>query len=391
MPYHPTPQRLAFYGFFILVFSMGVGRFAFTPLLPVMQADGLLTIGASGLLASAHFVGYAMGAAFASFVKASSRTSLLASLIVIGVSTLAMGVSNALWVWLAARWLAGVASAVALVVVSTHIVKRLAAAHRGDLQGVVFSGVGVGTALVGFVMLAAMASDVPSHGGWIGFGLATLAATVFVAAVFTDDARQPPQATVQQRTAGGGGGAAWRIMLAYGAMGAGYIIPATYLPVMAQQSVASPLVFGWGWPIFGLAAALSTLVAGRLSARFSDRAIWMTSQIVMAVGLALPALVPGLAAVILGGICVGGTFMVITMAGMKEAHRLAPAGSEQFFVSLMTTSFAVGQIIGPLLAGWAYDLTGSFVAPLMVGALILVTTLAPMSTAHGALFRRQAD
>lgn len=46
-----SPARIAFFGFFILAISMGIGRFAFTPLLPMMEAEALISIEGGGLLA----------------------------------------------------------------------------------------------------------------------------------------------------------------------------------------------------------------------------------------------------------------------------------------------------------------------------------------------------
>jgi len=366
----------ALVGFAILAFSMGVGRFAFTPILPVMQTEGLVTIASGGTLASVHFIGYAMGALFAGFLASHPKALLLASLTLIGVSTVAMGLTDSYVVWLAARWIAGVCSALVLVVVSTHLVRALAEAGRADLQGIVFAGVGGGTAIVGFAMLGFMATGSSSGLSWQAFGWATLIAVPALFALSGALLLRPRTATSQGEPAATGG--SWRIILPYGAMGAGYIIPATYLPFMAQQSVGSPLVFGWSWPIFGLAAAFSTLLAARLHKTYSNRQVWVGSQVIMAIGLALPALWSGLAAIVIGGVCVGGTFMVITMAGMKEAHRVAGPDRAHRLIAAMTGAFAIGQIIGPLVAGWAYGATASFTYPLLLGSTVLLVTLTPM-------------
>lgn len=373
---HTTPCRTALAGFAILALSIGIGRFAFTPMLPVMQAEGLLDIGGGGTLASVHFVGYALGALFAGRLAAMPRPILIASLALIGLSTIAMGMTDNFAIWLVARWIAGVCSALALIIVSTHLVRHLAEAGRSDLQGLVFAGVGGGIACVGLAMLGFMAVGMPSDLGWWFFGLVTLISAGAVSAVMGAEpfvSAAPAQAAGKVRFT-----RSWRIILPYGAMGAGYVIPAIYLPVIAQQSVAQPLVFGWSWPLFGAAAVVSTLLSARLHRRFSNRRIWMASQCVMAIGLALPAFWPNIAAVVTGGICVGGTFMVVTMAGMREAHRLSDGPGAQHLIAAMTAAFAFGQIIAPVLAGWAYAVSGSFTDPLLLGSAVLVLTLMPM-------------
>lgn len=376
MLHEASPLRTALVGFILLAFSMGIGRFAFTPILPVMQAEGLLSIGSGGTLASVHFIGYAMGALLTRRLSTPLKPTLFLSMVMIAVSTLAMGLVNSYVIWLVARWTAGVCSALVLVVISLHFVRHLADTGRTDLQGLVFAGVGGGTALVGIAMVGFMEAHSTSHLGWLSFGLATLLAAGLVHIVIGEQPFAPtksPQPTEKFHD-----GRSWRIILPYGAMGAGYIIPATYLPIMAQQSISSPLIFGWGWPIFGIAASISTLLAARLQRLHSNRQIWIASQLLMAVGLIIPALWQDIVTVIVCGICVGGTFMVITMTGIKEAHRVVGSSGAQSLIAAMTASFAFGQIIGPILAGWAYEVSGSFTYPLLLGSAALVVTLAPM-------------
>lgn len=371
-----SPLRTALIGFAILVVSMGIGRFAFTPILPLMRAEGLLSVSSGGALASVHFIGYAMGALMAGRLRTSPRATLFVSIIVIAGSTFAMGLTSSYSAWLVARWAAGVCSALVLVVVGTHFVRHLSDVGRADLQGVVFAGVGGGITLVGLAMIGLMATQSTSDLSWLAFGLATLFAAVLIHVLI---GQQPfASANGSQPAESVRGARSWRIALPYGAMGAGYVIPATYLPVMAQESIALPLVFGWDWPVFGIAAVVSTLLVARLQDTLSNRRIWAACQLIMAAGLALPALWHDIVAVVLGGICVGGTFMVITMSGMKEAHDIAGSGCAQSLIAAMTASFAFGQIVGPILAGWAYEASGSFTYPLLIGSAALVLTLGPM-------------
>ena len=273
--------QTALLGFSILLFSMGIGRFAFTPLLPLMQAEGILSVSDGGVLASLHFVGYAMGALLAVRLRSSPASTLITSLFLIGLSTVAMGVTNSFEVWGASRWIAGVCSALALVVVSTQFVKRLAELELSKLQGWVFAGVGGGTALVGLVTLPIMLSGSPASLGWLIFGCATIlaCATIYVLPGALSFEQPSTIATSEAPLSP----IAWQIVLPYGAMGAGYIIPATYLPIMAKEAVDSPIVFGWAWPVFGAAAALSTILSARLYRVLSNRQIWIISQAVMAI------------------------------------------------------------------------------------------------------------
>lgn len=372
MPERDPTLRIALIGLAGLAVAVGIGRFAFTPLLPMMLADGVLTIPGGGLLATVHFVGYLMGALTAARVPVSPRALLSASLTAIGLATLAMGLSEEFWFWLVLRWIAGVASAWVLVLVGTHCVNALAEAGRADRQGWVFSGVGVGIVVAGLGCLAMMAGGVFSGDAWLIFSAVALAIAAAIRAALGPEVPvvQPSRRVrVAERTP-----IVWSTVLAYGAAGLGYIVPGTYLPAMAREIVSSPWIFGWGWPVFGAAAFLSTLASAALHRRFSNRRIWGVSQIAMAVGLLLPTMFPHILSIVAAGLCVGGTFMVITMAGLREAHRIAGSTDAVRHVAAMTAAFAAGQAIGPGFAGALHDVTASFAPSLIVIAIILVAT-----------------
>lgn len=267
--------------------AMGIGRFAFTPLLPMMQAEGLLSVSEGGLLASVHFFGYLLGTLAAARLQLDPRTMLTGSLVLIAASTAGMGLTDEFSAWLVSRFIAGVCSACTLVAVSMHIVRQLAGIGQIRAQGWVFAGVGAGIAFVGIAALGMMLKQVMSGDGWLVFGAVTLAVAAFVSLQQRncDDPAAKPAHTHTLRVP-----LSWPILMAYGSAGAGYIIPATFLPVMARDLVADPIIFGWGWPVFGAAAFVSTLIAARLYATFTNIKIWTGSQFVMAAGLILPAL-----------------------------------------------------------------------------------------------------
>ena len=169
------------------------------------------------------------------------------------------------------------------------------------------------------------------------------------------------------------------LVLCYGIFGFGYIVPATFLPAMARALTPDPLVFGLAWPLFGLAAAVSVAVAARWLPHVPRRRLWASAQAVMAVGTALPLAVQSLWAVALSAVCVGGTFMIATMAGLQLAREARPDNPTPL-LARMTTAFAAGQIAGPLLvrvlgsgrwAGW--DALGW--AGALATVLLLLTAL----------------
>src|SRR6185295_13256028 len=110
---------IALAGLVTLAVAMGIGRFAFTPLLPMMQADAGLTLAEGGWLASANYVGYLAGALLAIRWRRAPGTVVRIGLAAIVVTTAAMAEAHSLGAWTALRFAAGVASAWVLVFVSS--------------------------------------------------------------------------------------------------------------------------------------------------------------------------------------------------------------------------------------------------------------------------------
>ncbi|HTM60744.1 MAG TPA: YbfB/YjiJ family MFS transporter [Burkholderiales bacterium] len=351
-------MNIALAGLAALAVAMGIGRFAFTPLLPMMQADGGLTLAQGGYLAAANYIGYLVGALLA-MRPVRSDVAIRGALLAIGGATLAMAVTHGMVAWILWRMVAGIASALALVHVSSWCLEQLGAAGKRGLGGVVFGGVGWGMALAGGACLALMSAGASASQTWIALGAASLAVT---AALWPRFARRDAAAATHDGIEWTGD--AVRLVLCYAAFGFGYIIPATFVPAMARNIVADPLVFGWAWPMFGMAAALSTLFAPR----GENRRVWAIAALVMAAGVAAPIFVAGIAGVIGSALLVGATFMVITMVGMQEARRIGgPA-----LMAAMTAAFATGQIAGPLAVSALAQMRGGMLAALSVAAASLV-------------------
>jgi predicted MFS family arabinose efflux permease len=155
---------------------------------------------------------------------------------------------------------------------------------------------------------------------------------------------------------------------------------------MARAIIPDPSLFGWAWPIFGLAAVISTFLTAQLNRRFSHRTILVGAHFVMAVGIFLPALWPGLPAILAAAILVGGTFMVVPMAAMLEARSIAGPNNSAVLIAAMTSAFALGQIIGPITVNWLVGPHGTNLSSslYLAGALLVFAALALVK-------RRSAD
>jgi MFS family permease len=343
--FEPSPAAVAAtVGLLALASAMGIGRFSLTPIMPLMQQDIGLTLAQGGWLATANYLGYLAGALICMATVIRPAAAIRFGLVCVASFTMAMAASDGLPLLVIFRFLAGLASAFVLVGVSAWAMPILATYDKTQWSGRVFAGVGIGVAFAGLLGLVASVDGWGSRATWVALGgVAAVLAVVLWKPLAIDGPRSLSGSQAPARLP-------YRVFIVaacYGVFGYGYIIPATFLPAQARGYIDDPVVFGWIWPVFGTAAAISTLAATRWGLRLSPRQLWIRAQWGLAAGVLAPVLAINMLTLLIAALCVGGTFMVITMAGIKELLRVdAPQAARG--VGMMTAAFATGQIAGPL-------------------------------------------
>jgi predicted MFS family arabinose efflux permease len=363
-------------GLLALASAMGIGRFSLTPILPLMQQDAHLTLVVGGWLATGNYVGYLLGALLCIALAPRPAFAIRWGLVGVGATTLAMGFAEWPPLWLALRFVAGVASAYVLVGTSAWAMPILRHHGKEEWSGHVFSGVGIGIAFAGLFGLAAGIDAWSSRATWIVLGIVAVAlAALLWRPLGRGTAQATPVGTPSLRALPR---PAIIAAVCYAAFGYGYIIPATFLPALAKGYIDDPAMFGLIWPVFGAAAALSTFASARIGRGLAPRQLWTRAKWVLAAGVLAPALWINVPTLLLSAVCVGGTFMIITMAGIKEVLRLGGAPAS-LAVGVMTAAFGAGQIVGPLTvsllgrSGHAFALaSGIAVACLVAGNCALL-------------------
>jgi MFS family permease len=363
-------------GLLALASAMGIGRFSLTPILPLMQEDAHLSLTVGGWLATGNYIGYLLGALACIVLTPRPSLSIRWGLIGVGLTTLLMGFSQWAPLWLALRFLAGVASAFVLVGTSAWAMPILKAHGKEDWSGHVFSGVGIGIAFAGIFGLAAAVDSWSSRATWIVLGIVAVALAALLWRPLGTEAL--PAAQAREHGPRALPRAAIIAAGCYAAFGFGYIIPATFLPALAKGYIDNPAMFGLIWPVFGAAAALSTFASARLGRGLAPWQLWTRAKWVLAAGVLAPALWVNIPTLLLSAVCVGGTFMIITMAGIKEALRLGGTPAP-LAVGVMTAAFGAGQIAGPLMvsllgrSGHAFAFVSmTAVASLVIGNCVLL-------------------
>ncbi|WP_058910358.1 YbfB/YjiJ family MFS transporter [Entomohabitans teleogrylli] len=342
-----------------LAVVMGIGRFAYTALLPDMMADWGFGEDIAGAIAAWNYAGYLAGVLAVRRAKP-GLSRYLGFVLLSGVSlatTAAMGLaSTPLW-WCALRFAGGFASGACFVLCSSIVLDTLAALRRPALAGVLYSGVGVGIALGG-----AAAGLLPQAGGpeaiWLALAAFCLPLTLFAAVALHPGRNLAPEVRLAAEPGVTQGAdrpqRRYRILLvSYFLEGFGYIIGATFLVSLIQTTTQSPETARLAWVVTGCAAALSTplwrYAAGKGYAR-----MLILAFVLQGLGALLPVLSDSMVAALSAGLLLGGTFMGITVLSLQYGVTLSGRPSAQT-VATMTALYGVGQIIGPLVAGSLAD------------------------------------
>ena len=361
-----SPWVIAFTCALALATAMGIGRFAFTPLLPMMLADGVVDLPGASWLASANYLGYLVGALLCTFQPliwsrfktwppVLSTTWLRGGLVATCVLTLGMALQvPALWPWL--RFAAGVASAFVFVFTSGWCLARLAERNASNLGGLMFTGPGAGIAISGVLASGMVALHWKAAAGWLIFGVLACVLTAMTWRTFGMKLAKPAPVRMEGATliAATSLASRWHMFwlaIAYGLDGLGYIITATFLPVIARQVMPGSVWLDLFWPLFGLAVIAGALISTRISLKGDLRYLLAASYIMQAVGVIITVWLPTPLGFALGSLLLGLPFTAITFFAMQEVRRLKP-DSVASYTGLLTAVYGLGQIAGPPLAAW---------------------------------------
>lgn len=353
--------------------AMGFGRFSYTPILPGMMADIPLSASQAGYIAAGNFVGYLTGAIFAAYSWGAGRErfvtlcGLLATSILLFITSFFTSVEMLTII----RFLSGVASAMVMVFASQIVIGHAVARSNEAAPAAHYGGVGVGIAASSLMvyLTSLYAGDAASwREEWFAGGV--FAFVVFIYALFA----------LPEKIRAVGGEIVeppihWHkplflTALSYAIYGFGYVITATFIVTMARMSGSGSFVEFIVWFVAGLATIVSLFAWTPIMRRYGLKKVYVAALVLQAIGVLGSVTLPVLAGVMVGGFALGATFMAITAYGLQIGRQFSAASPRRAF-ALMTAGFGVGQILGPLAAGWIAEYTGDFVMPTLIAVLAL--------------------
>lgn len=357
-----------------MMVAMGIGRFVYTPILPLMQRDLGMSNTLAGWLAGLNYLGYLAGAVLCSLAPRLLAHRLVTGAALFGsiLTTLLMGLTlSALW-WSGLRFVSGVASAVLFILIAAEVgdvLRRQGLNHR---IGLLYSGVGLGIALSG-LMTPLFDRLAGWSGAWIGSGLVAGALAIIGIGLGRQKGALDPAAT-QTRRNGRTKHIVYPLALAYFLEGLGYVVTATFLVAMIAATPSLGHLAPWSWVAVGLAAVPSTLLWPYLARRSGYRVALICAYAVQAAGILVSVFSTSVLGILFAATSFGGTFLGIVALTLAEGQRRMPADS-RWIAAFLTAWFGVGQVLGPIVAGRLADLRDGFALPLLLATGCIIISL----------------
>lgn len=379
-----------------LIIAMGVSRFAYTPILPIMKEAIGFSEEAAGFLASSNYLGYLIGALLASFINGGSRKQKwLYWMLFLNIFSVAwMGFSADYYVWLFLRFFAGITSGFIFVLTSSIVLDILAIKGRLSWVGFVYSGVGLGIVLSG-LLVPLLADKFSWQGAWIGLaGISIVLGFIVILSLRDSHSKLGKQKHSKEKGAKGKVASflPW-LIIAYGLEGLGYIVSATFLVDIVKSIPSLSHFASLSWVFVGIAAIPSTFLWIRLSERIGYINALYSALIVQAIGVVLPVISFNAWVVLVGAFLFGATFMGITTLATSYARELAPEKSNAV-IGIMTFIYGIGMVIGPIGVGLLVAKNGAYTIALQLASCVLVFAVVLLVSGQVFLknkFKRKED
>ena len=354
--------RVLLAGLFSQLLCIGVARFAYTPLLPLMQQQTWLSDAQGGWLAALNYAGYMLGALTAASISSIRLKDTLyrITLVLALVSTAGMALADSFWLWASMRFVAGFSSSGAMLLASGLILHWLIShRQRGEL-GIHFAGVGLGMLLAALAVELMLRLSLDWQAQWWGFAALAVALLVPAWAWLPRPAKPIEGGGGGQRPAEPPSRTFMRLMLAaYFCAGYGYVISATFIVAIVERE---PLLAGagnWTFALVGLAAAPAVMLWDLIARWIGYLGALIAAMGLQVVGIVLPAVTDNLAGVLASAVLYGSTFLGCVSLVLTMAGRLYPQSPARM-MGRMTLAYGAAQIIAPALTGMLAESTGHY-------------------------------
>lgn len=359
-------MKIVFGGVLLLAVAMGIGRFAYTPMLPFMQESLNWTNSTAGFIALSNYVGYFIGALLCTFsFFRNKQLSIFIMIWISAISTLLLGFTENIMLIFIGRFVSGLTSAVIFIFTSQIILTYIQSIQKNGYAGYLYSGVGFG--IVGSSILLMLFSPILDWNEiWGILGIASLIMGLIGYSII----RMLPIDSTKSKGKVNNTATIYWLYLAYFLEGLGYIITGTFIVNVAKNSSTIHFDSTLVWLIVGIAAIPSCFLLIRLAEQFGYSKVLSIVLLLQSIGIVLPALNVTNWSFIISAFLFGFTFMGITALANAIVKKINTSA-----IGTLTALYALGQIIGPAIAGILLDSKHFSSAFLFAGITVLTASL----------------
>ncbi|MGX9417903.1 YbfB/YjiJ family MFS transporter [Vibrio sp. WJH972] len=365
--------RILVAGILSQIVLLGIARFSYSPMLPIMINEAGLEVAAGGWLASFNYIGYLFGVIIIAYIGDAHIKELIyrVSLLMAIMTTFGMGITESSLLWGVFRFIAGFGSAIGFLVGSGLIMDWLTRnGYRSEL-GIHFAGIGIGIVFCSLLVEASLPQlnwseqwellcffavlfSIPA---WLWMPSAANE-TVVKTASFS------PVSLLRQRFIN-------LIMAAYFCAGVGFVISATFIVAIVDQMPGTEGKGNLAFLLIGICAIPACIIWDFIARKIGMLNVLLIAFLVHALGIAAPVLLNNLEGVLLGSVLYGCTFISIVSMTLTVAGRLSPGNTCQM-MGRMTISYSIGQILSPFVVSVIIARNGDYQTGLYMAAVVVL-------------------
>lgn len=355
----PTPAPRSaiwmpiFAGLCASLVSIGLARFAYTPLIPSLIQAHWFSASDVVFLGAANLVGYLIGALIGHPLarRTSNNTALRLMMLAVTLAFFACAFPLSVSWFFAWRLLSGIAGGAIMVLVAATVLPHVPASRKGLASGAIFLGIGLGIAGSGTIVPPLLSLGLQQT--WLGLGVLALVLTAVswfgwpsatphaLATTPTDSASTTTNPSV------------YLLFAQYAFMAAG-LVPAMVFLVdyVARGLGAGQHVGALIWVMYGLGAIVGPVSYGFLADQLGAKSGIRLVLVVQAIAVSLLSISSAFWALALLAVILGSFPPGIVPLALARVHELIPGHHQQQIAwSRATVSFATFQAI----AGFAYS------------------------------------
>jgi predicted MFS family arabinose efflux permease len=354
-----------------MMVTVGIARFAYTPMIPEMTQGIGLSESVAGYLASANYAGYLIGALLISRLQNIRLKVMLYQLGLAGavITTVAMAYTTQEWLWYVLRFLAGLSSAAGVLLGAGLLMLWLLRHQQKPELGVFFSGLGLGIALTALIS-EVISTRFTWDEQWQIYAAAGLFLLIPVrlwmpdfhtSAMTAKSASAPVRRHPQFMLT---------LQMAYFCAGAGYVVSATFLVAIARSTPSLADSSNGLWLVVGLSAALGCWLWDLYVRRVGDWPALLLAYVLNGLSVLLLLIGDDFWLVMLSAIIYGASFIGIVSMMLALVGRLYPTNPSRP-MSHLTFSYGLAQMIAPAITGYLAEQQGDYQHGLLLTVVVM--------------------